>query len=59
MLGNLWNQPYTFNRFPYLSESYEKLNEQDKNQVKQIYHEHLTKYTGAKRLYYQQNIKQM
>ena len=59
MLGDLWNQPYTFNKFPYLSENYNKLNEEDKNYVKKLYHDNVVKYTGAKRVFYKTNISKI
>lgn len=33
-----------------------KLSQADKDQVNQLYQDFVTKYTGAKRVYYQQNI---
>jgi len=56
MLGSLWNKPFTFNRFPYLSEDYTKLSDLDKESVKKIYQQHLSKYQLAKKVFYEKNI---
>lgn len=59
MLGDLWNQPFTFNKFPYLSENYNKLSEEDKKYVKKLYHDNVVKFTAAKRVFYKTNIRKI
>jgi hypothetical protein len=47
MLGELWTQQYTMNRFPYLGESFWKMNEADKESVQKIYNKHFNLYLRA------------
>lgn len=59
MLGSLWNRPFSFNKFPYLSEDYTKLSDLDKENVRKIYNQHLSKYQVAKKVFYQKNVKEI
>lgn len=47
--------PYSLNRFPYLTQPYEELNEQDKMTVKEMFDEKLLKYKGGVKAYYRRS----
>lgn len=47
MLGNLWGQHYSNNKFPYLSQSYNKLSMSDKQVVDGIFNKHCNIYRKA------------
>lgn len=55
LLGPLWLMPYSLNRFPYLTQPYEELNEQDKMTVKEMFDEKLLKYKGGVKAYYRRS----
>lgn len=56
MLGNLWSKAYTFNKFPYISENYLDLKDEDKVEVQNIYERYVKQYIGVKKIYYKENI---
>lgn len=55
LLGKLWVCNYTRNPFPYLTDAYEELNEDDKQIVSKMFKDLCVKYKGAMKLFYKKS----
>ena len=56
MLGKLWVCGYTRNPFPYITDKYEELNEEDKQLLSKMFKEFCVRYKGAMKLFYKKSV---